>query len=86
MVSTVLSAAGDFSEVRNALVQQLDPDLVEAVLEEAVQENPAAEFIVGSALEDENRLGDAINWYRLAAAQNYSPARERLQRLGHRIQ
>ncbi len=57
-------------------------DLIVPIVHEAEDGNPAAEFLVGSALED-SRPAEAIEWYRRAAEQGYRPAMAVLQRLEH---
>lgn len=58
----------------------LGADLIEPIVEEAEDGNPAAEFIVASALET-SAPSEALEWYRKAAEQGYRPARAVLNRL-----
>ena len=67
--------------VRKALSCSLDADLIDPILAGAEEDNPAAEFIVASALESADRADEALAWYRRAAEQGYRPAQERLRDL-----
>lgn len=58
----------------------LGADIIEPIVEEAEDGNPAAEFIVASALET-SAPAEALEWYRKAAEQGYRPARAVLDRL-----
>ncbi len=75
----------EFSEaeqiVRRTLSCSLDDDLIDPILDEARNDNPAAEFIVASALETAERVLEAIAWYERAAQQGFRPAAERLRQL-----
>lgn len=75
----VMSRSDELAELRPALVEHLAPEMAEAVLEEAAQNNPAAEYIIASMLEDNNRIEDALRWYEYSAAGGHRPAVERLQ-------
>jgi TPR repeat protein len=67
--------------VRKILARSLEPDLIDPILLEAEEDNPAAEYIVGTALESADQTAEAVRWYRRAADQGYRPALERLRRL-----
>ena len=64
--------------VRKALSHSLDADLIDPILDAADEDNPAAEYIVASALESAGEPTEAAKWYRRAADQGYRPAIERL--------
>ena len=68
------------SIVRKQLSSRFDSDLVGPILSCAEDDNPAAEFIVASALEAAGEPEQAIKWYRRSAEQGYLPALERLRR------
>lgn len=67
--------------IRRVLSCSLEADLIDPILASAEEDNPAAEFIVASALESADRPEEAIAWYRRSAEQGYRPARERLRHL-----
>lgn len=67
--------------VRETLARSLEPETIDPILNEAEKDNPAAQYIVASALESAGETREAIRWYRRAADQGYSPALERLRRL-----
>ena len=69
--------------VRETLARSLEPDMIDAIINEAEKDNPAAQYIVASALESEGEAPEAIRWYRRAADQGYCPALERLRRLSN---
>lgn len=58
----------------------LGSDLIEPIVHEAEDGNPAAEFIVANALESTDPM-EALEWYRRSAEQGYKPARTVLERL-----
>jgi TPR repeat protein len=64
--------------VRKALSYSLDADMIDPILDAADGDNPAAEYIVASALESAGENSEAARWYRRAADQGYRPALERL--------
>lgn len=66
--------------VRRQLASSYDSTEIEAILAEAENDNPAAEFIVASALESRGERDEAMKWYRRSAEQGYLPALERLRR------
>ncbi len=69
--------------VRNGMkTSGLATDLIGPIVHEAEDGNPAAEFIVATALEDTNP-SEALEWYRKAAEQGYRPAKAVLNRLEH---
>lgn len=60
-----------------------DPGNAIAIIEEARRGNPAAQYIVGVALEmlKPPRTQDAANWYRSAAEEGFTPAAAKLESL-----
>jgi TPR repeat protein len=52
--------------------------MIDPILDAADADNPAAEYIVASALESTGEASEAARWYRRAADQGYRPALERL--------
>jgi TPR repeat protein len=66
--------------VRRQLASSYDGTEIEAILAEAENENPAAEFIIAGALESGGQRKEAMKWYRHAAQLGYLPALERLRR------
>ena len=70
------------SAVRQSLSFSLEADLIDPIIREAENDNPAAEFIVAGALEAACMFEEAIAWYGRAADQEYHPAIERLRQLG----
>ncbi len=70
--------------VRKVLSCSLQDDLIDPIIDEAQNDNPAAEFIVASALETAERILEAIQWYERAAEQGFRPAVERLRELANR--
>ena len=69
------------SVVRQALSYSLEPDMIDPVIREAENDNPAAEFIVAGALETACLFQEAISWYAKSAEHGYRPALERLRQL-----
>src|SRR5512133_3267379 len=69
------------SVVRQALSYSLEPDMIDPVIREAENDNPAAEFIVAGARETALMFQEAIAWYGRSAEQGYRPAIERLRQL-----
>ncbi len=69
------------SVVRETLSRSLEPDTIGPILDEAEADNPAAQYIVASALESAGEPFEARRWYRRSADQGYSPSLERLRRL-----
>lgn len=67
--------------VKETLARSLEPDTIDPIINEAEEENPAAQYIVASALESAGEVPEATRWYRRAADQGYRPALERLRRL-----
>jgi TPR repeat protein len=67
--------------VKDTLARSLEPDTIDPIINEAEEDNPAAQYIVASALELAGEKPEAIRWYRRAADQGYRPALERLRRL-----
>jgi TPR repeat protein len=55
-----------------------EPDAIDLILDEAEDDNPAAQYIVASALESAGENLEAARWYRRSADQGYRPALERL--------
>ncbi|MGE5114420.1 MAG: hypothetical protein ACM3JB_26460 [Acidobacteriaceae bacterium] len=68
------------SIVREQLSSRFDSDLIGPILASAEDDNPAAEFIVASALEAAGEREQCMKWYRCSAEQGYPPALERLRR------
>ncbi|HEY3297773.1 MAG TPA: hypothetical protein VGK34_03880 [Armatimonadota bacterium] len=66
--------------VRDTLARSLEPDMIDAIINEAEEDNPAAQYIVASALESAGESPEATRWYRRSANQGYRPALERLRR------
>ena len=50
-----------------------------AVVQEAIDSNPAAQYIVGSALEQAGCFSDAQLWFKLSADQSYTPATQKIR-------
>jgi TPR repeat protein len=67
--------------VKDTLARSLEPDAIDPIINEAEEDNPAAQYIVASALECAGETPEAVRWYRRAANQGYRPALERLRRL-----
>lgn len=66
--------------VRRQLASSFSADAIDPILAEAEADNPAAEFIVASALESGGEHEEAMKWYRRSAEQGYLPSLERLRR------
>ncbi len=66
--------------VRRQLASSFSADEIDPILAEAEADNPAAEFIVASALESGGEREEAMKWYRRSAEQGHLPALERLRR------
>ena len=66
--------------VRRQLASCFQADEIDPILAEADADNPAAEFIVATALESGDEREEALKWYRRSAEQGYLPALERLRR------
>lgn len=66
--------------VRRQLASSFSVDEIDPILAEAEADNPAAEFIVATALESGGEREEAMKWYRRSAEQGYLPALERLRR------
>ncbi len=69
--------------VREILSRSFEPDLIDPIIEQAELDNPAAQFIVGSALETAGETAEAANWFRRSAAQGYRPALDHLHPNSH---
>lgn len=65
--------------VRRQLASYFAPDEIDSILAEAEADNPAAEFVVGSALESGGKHEEAVKWFLRSADQGYHPALERLR-------
>jgi TPR repeat protein len=66
--------------VRQQLAPSFSANEIDPILAEAEADNPAAEFIVATALESGGERDEATKWYRRSAQQGYRPALERLGR------
>jgi TPR repeat protein len=66
--------------VRRQLASYFAPDEIDSILAEAEADNPAAEFVIASALESGGKHQEAMKWFRRSADQGYHPALERLRR------
>ncbi len=68
------------SIVRQQLAAFFESTEINAILLEAEEDNPAAQFIVAGALESAGQHEAAFKWYRRSAQHGYFPALERLRR------
>jgi TPR repeat protein len=66
--------------VRRQLASCFSTDEIGPILAAAEADNPAAEFIVASALESGGEHEEAMKWFSRSAEQGYHPALERLRR------
>lgn len=66
--------------VRRQLAFYFSPGEIDPILAAAEADNPAAEFIVASALESGGMHKEAMKWFCRSADQGYHPALERLRR------
>jgi TPR repeat protein len=60
---------------------ELEPGLIEPILDEAEDGSASAQFIVAAALERASALSEAMHWYRASARQGFQPAKERLRQI-----
>ncbi|HEX6881516.1 MAG TPA: hypothetical protein VF135_14195, partial [Terriglobales bacterium] len=65
--------------VREVLSRSFEPDLIGPIIEQTELDNPAAQFIGGSALESAGEHAEAVTWFRRSAAQGYRPALDHLR-------
>lgn len=64
--------------VRRSASLSFEPDVIDPILDEAEDDNAAAQYIVASVLESAGENFEAARWYRRSADQGYRPALERL--------